>query len=195
MSHHIYETRAIILSTSPSGEADKSISLYTREFGLVRATAQGVRELKSKLRYSLQPGSLSVINLVRGRGGWRITNARLEENLFSALRSSHARLTVFARIQRLLVRMLQGEEKNVALFEELERGFSFLSKASELSLPEAELLLVLCVMHYLGYIGQSPALSMLLEKGFWGAEAIAEAARQRRALVRHVNESMRISQL
>src|SRR3989344_5676480 len=83
MSHHIYETDAFVFSALPHGEASRYMVLYTREFGLVRAAAQGLRELKSKLRYSLQPFSLSVVNLVHGRSGWRIVNARLAKNYFT----------------------------------------------------------------------------------------------------------------
>lgn len=195
MSHHIYETKAFVFGSFPSREADRQLLLYTRELGLIYATAQGVRELKSKLRYSLQPYSLSVINLVHGRSGWRITNARLESNYFAEIRASNDRLAVLARIQRLLRRLLQGEESHPALFDSLLSGFGFLVAVPEDSVAHAELLIVLCILHNLGYLGASPMLSALLVSGFWNLEAVKEVSRLRPTLLQTVNDSLRSSHL
>lgn len=194
-THHIYETKAFVLSAFPSGEADRYLILYTREFGLVRASALGLREIKSKLRYSLQPFSLSVVNLVRGRTGWRVVNARLLMNYFSEFRGAQVRQVVLARAFLLLKRLLHGEERNENLFTALLTGFTFLAEVADESLAEAELLLALRILHHLGYVGESPMLSSLLVSATWNLEAVAEARRQRIAAVRTVNESLRASQL
>ncbi|HEY4499415.1 MAG TPA: recombination protein O N-terminal domain-containing protein [Candidatus Paceibacterota bacterium] len=195
MPHHIYETKALILGSTPSREADRQLLLFSREFGLIYATAQGVRELKSKLRYSLQPYSLSSINLVHGRSGWRITNARLETNFFFDTRESNARLTVLARVSALLWRLLTGQERNEVFFDSLIPGIRFLAQLPETSLPEAELLLVLCILHHLGYLGESGTLSSILVSGFWNLEAVFKVSRMRTMLVHTVNESLRASHL
>jgi len=46
---HKYETRGIVLSRSPLGEANAFVTLLTPELGLVRARAQGVRRSGAKL--------------------------------------------------------------------------------------------------------------------------------------------------
>ena len=200
MSHHIYETDAFVLSALPHGEASRYMVLYTREFGLVRATAQGLRELKSKLRYSLQPYSLSVVNLVHGRSGWRIVNARLAKNYFTEFDGGRlpagrqARRLVLARACLLLRRMLAGEERNGELFDSFTEGLAFLETTAEEQLPNAELILVLRILYHLGYIGKSP-LSERLVKSPWGEEVLSEAARERRVLLNSVNESLQSSHL
>ena len=45
--NQIHHTEAIVLGGYAKGEADKLISLYTRDFGLVRADAKGVRKSTS----------------------------------------------------------------------------------------------------------------------------------------------------
>ena len=75
MSYSVYSTRGFILGSAPSGEAGKTYFLYTEQFGLVRATAIGVRHLKSKLRYNLEDYGFVTFSLVRGKEFWRITGA------------------------------------------------------------------------------------------------------------------------
>lgn len=67
MSYHIYTTRGIILSAKPFQEADRVYKILTRDFGLIYATATGVRRAESKLRGSLEPLRISSVSLVRGK--------------------------------------------------------------------------------------------------------------------------------
>ena len=83
MSHTLYSTECIVLGSVDSGEANRYISLFTREWVLC-AVARSVREEKSKLRYCLQSFSFTDATLVRGREVWRITGA--EENTVSIMR-------------------------------------------------------------------------------------------------------------
>ena len=73
--HHIYHTEAFVLGSNQNGEDSKIITLYTKELGLVRAKAQGIRKLASKLRFTLQNFSYAKVDLVRGKEIWRITTA------------------------------------------------------------------------------------------------------------------------
>ena len=48
-------TEAIVLHTLRLGEADRIVVLFTRDAGVVRATARGARKLKSRFGASLEP--------------------------------------------------------------------------------------------------------------------------------------------
>jgi recombinational DNA repair protein (RecF pathway) len=112
MSYAVYSTRGFILGSSPSGEASKIFLIYTSDFGLVRARAQSVRMLSSKLRYNLEDYSFGTFSLVRGREVWRLTGAEKQElpEKLSLVR---------ARVLNLVKRLVQGEEKNEKLFNTL----------------------------------------------------------------------------
>lgn len=112
MSYAVYTTRGFILASAPSGEASKTYSIYTEDFGLIAARAQGVRLLASKLRYNLEEYSLAALSLVRGREVWRITGAEKES-------LPRASAQIRARILNLTRRLVQGEERNDALFSAL----------------------------------------------------------------------------
>ena len=50
MSHKIFHTEGIVLSSKDTKESDRYLAVFTKELGLVKATAQGIRKLESKLR-------------------------------------------------------------------------------------------------------------------------------------------------
>ncbi|OHA18756.1 MAG: hypothetical protein A2664_04590 [Candidatus Taylorbacteria bacterium RIFCSPHIGHO2_01_FULL_46_22b] len=193
--HHIYETDAVVLSATPSGESDRQLTLFSREFGLIRVTAQGIRHLKSKLRYSVQPYSLVKVNLVQGRGGWRLTNAELSLNFFSLLCFDAPRSRILGNIFLLIRRLVQGEERNCALFDTLVAGLRFLVTTPAVSLPTTELVIVLRVLYNLGYIGATAPLSSDLLTGAWTSTVLMEAETHRGLFLRSINESLGASHL
>ena len=65
--HHIYHTEGIILDSRSFGEAGKHYSIFTRDLGMITASAQGVRKMSSKLRFILQDFAYLKIDLVAGK--------------------------------------------------------------------------------------------------------------------------------
>ncbi|MBI4088611.1 recombination protein O N-terminal domain-containing protein [Candidatus Kaiserbacteria bacterium] len=118
---HKYETHGIVLARLPLGEANASITLLTRELGVVRARAQGVRARGAKLAPALATFAESSLVLVRGREGWRLAGAVLEENWFKRLARAAPRRRA-ARVSGLLLRLVAGEAHDPALFS-IMRGF------------------------------------------------------------------------
>ena len=62
-----FRTRAIILSRTDYGEADRIIGFLTPDHGKVRAIAKGVRKSKSKLAGGIELFSVSDISFIPGR--------------------------------------------------------------------------------------------------------------------------------
>lgn len=153
MSYHVYQTKGFVLGSAPLGEAHKSYTIYTRDMGLVFASAQGIRLVQSKLRYSIDDYRLTAFALVRGREVWRVTNAREAEHA----PLSGRRLVLFARVSSLVKRLLHGEEKNEYLFDSLEALYVYLSQANLPAqiLSTLETLVVLRCLYALGYVNAS----------------------------------------
>ncbi len=146
---HKYETRGIVLSRSPVGESSAFVMLLTPELGLVRALAQSVRKPQAKLASALATFAESQLVLVRGRDGWRVAGAVLEENWFSKLRNANARRRA-ARVSGLLLRLVTGEAHNPALFQILRGFFGALSGLTGDTHEAAEMLVVLRMLATLG---------------------------------------------
>ena len=63
----LYRTPAVILKRMDLGEADRIVTLYSRDEGKVRAVAKGVRRTTSRSAGHLEPFTLSDVLLAVGR--------------------------------------------------------------------------------------------------------------------------------
>lgn len=193
--HHIYHTNGFILSSVNKGEANKMLTIYTREMGLVRAMVQGIRLHKSKLRFALQDLSHSNIDLVRGKDIWRVTTAS-SISTFPYARSSGASILIIARVSKLLERLCDGEQSNEKIFDDFMQSLYLLDNVNiENSSREAlELHLVLRIMDQLGYIGESDILKEYLD-GPIDLGRTEILLREKRSIISHINKALNESQL
>lgn len=195
MTYHIYHTEALILGGRPIGEGDRSLFCYTRELGLVLAHAKSLRESRSKLRYALQTFSHADIDLIRGKHGWRLISARPVHS-HSALWRHTSKRRVLAHHAGLLERLIQGEERHEALFDDIISGFQFLEHISdEAHLRAAELLLVIRLLAHLGYWEGHDTHAPLLADTAWDERTLEYVRRERPSLLLGVNHALQASQL
>ncbi|GAE70780.1 DNA recombination and repair protein RecO [Cutibacterium acnes JCM 18916] len=62
-----YRDQAVVLRTHKLGEADRIVSMLSREHGKIRAVARGIRRTSSKFGARLDPFNLVDLQLVQGR--------------------------------------------------------------------------------------------------------------------------------
>lgn len=196
MPHPHLTTEAIVLRGFPRGEGHRDLLLLTRGLGLVRATARSAREGRSKLRAALADYSHAHITLVRGRDAYRVVGALPVGNFFFEVRDAHKR-RLMARLTRLLLRLVKGEEKNEGLFSLFASGFSFLA-LEPLAVEDVrnlECLLVLRVLHALGYVGEREDFAGTILSPSLTRADIAAIAPLRTQVVRQINTSLSESHL
>jgi DNA repair protein RecO len=124
MSHHIYQTKAFVIDSMDVGEANKLLTLFTADLGLISVSAQSVRVMQSKLRPSIQDLSFSKVALVRGKEYWRLTSAEKLISLYDKRVSLPTR-QFMARSLQFVKRLTTGESKHEELFDMLSRLFTF----------------------------------------------------------------------
>jgi len=153
--HHIYKTQAIILNSYSFKEADKQLSLLTEDFGLIRTIAQGTRKIESKLRPSIQDYSVSEVALVKGRTGWRLTNAKIDYSISAQIENKKL-LKSFAQSLNLIERLVLGESED-GLFKIVLKFAKFYTEHQQQILhtdqiKNLESIFVLNILESLGYI-------------------------------------------
>ena len=192
MSHNIYNTDGFILKSANFGEANKYFFIFTEDFGLVKAAAQGVRLLQSKLRYSLEDFSFTRISFVRGREIWRITSA---EKKFTV--KEPEKFLLLSRIFSLLLRLLHGEEKNLELFQSLKEGIDFLIKSelTESELSNFECILALRILSALGYIGKLQDFDQFVSSPYFTVELILAMSALKSKAISEINKSLKETHL
>ena len=195
MSHHVYHTRGIILGSVPMRESNRFYKILTDELGLIGASAQSVRDGKSKLRYALQDFSPVVVDLVRGKEMWRITSA-IEEFACPNIKSDSVRLKLFARLCSLVQRLVHGEGREDALLLDLRGAFEFLEEdvlPSELH-SAFETLATFRVLVLLGYFDYE-GYEEFMESGIWSTETLEKFEKLRLKVIPRINEALVASQL
>lgn len=118
MAYEIYITDALVCGTKDSNTSDRSYLLFTRDAGMIWASAKSVREERSKHRYALQDFSVIRVSLVRGKAGWRITGTEPEKNLYFDCTTREARGAV-RNMLRFLRRFLHGETPVPEVFDDI----------------------------------------------------------------------------
>jgi len=193
--HHIYHTHGFVLSSRNMGEANKMLTIYTREMGLVRAAAQGIRLHKSKLRFTLQDFSYVNVDFVRGKELWRVTSAK-HISSFPIARSSTTSFILMMRVIKLIERLCVGESPNENIFDDFIQALHLLD-CYDISLQSREALelhVVLRIMNNLGYIGDSEILSKYLSSSFDYSKT-ESLLKERQSIIAHINKALTESQL
>ena len=192
--YHIFHTEGIVLGSKNFGETGKYYSVFTRDLGMVYASAQGVRKMSSKLRFILQDFAYLKIDLVQGKDFWRVTSAS-KTNKLEQLTKNPRTLKVFNNITKLLKRLLAGVERNDVLFTDLVNGLSILEKAkTNEELRNLEAIIVLRILSNLGYIGGDEKLQSIVKSPF-EENLIFEAIKSRRQILSEINKALKETHL
>lgn len=182
-----YHTDALVLGSRETGEADRVLALYTRDFGLVRGRCTSLRAARSKMRYALQNYSLANVALVRGKSGWRLAGAKSSA---TANGKNVKGVAAFARISSLVLRFVAGEEKHENLFEILREAHAALTGDSCEAWAAIEIVCVARIMHTLGYISSEVLTTPLLTHTAYSEENLREAESMREDLLRTINHAI-----
>lgn len=186
-----YHTEALILGSVERGESDRLFTLYTRDFGLVRARASAVRSERSRMRYALQHYARAHVSLVRGKRGWRLAGASAIQSVTKAGKGTSA----FARIAELVRRLVAGEEENMYLYEALAEAHHALMSDDEAISPVVEIVCVARMLYALGYISNEALQTALFTHTAYTGESLLEAETMKDKLLSSINKALTEAQL
>ena len=115
------------------GEADRALTLFTREHGKLRVSVRGARKTKSRMGGHVQPLMHASLLLVRGRSLDTVTQAqsiavfpRLRDDLLTTTRGLH--------VAELVDRFAEEHEPNETLFEHVLEGLDRLDRGGPMEL-------------------------------------------------------------
>src|SRR3989344_6733198 len=178
-----YSTDALVLGSWEHGEADRVFMLYTKDFGLVYARATSVREERSRLRYALSHYAHANVSLICGKRGWKLVGASSVRALLGEY------VNIFARIARLMTRLVAGEEKNEYLFSTLSSAHAQFF-APHTRVATIELICVARVLFALGYLSSEALRTALFTHTAYELPHLTEAEHLRESLVISVNQAI-----
>lgn len=158
MAYKAYITEALVCGSEDRLTSDRSLHLFAREAGMLRANVKSLREERSKQRYALQDFSYARITLVRGKSGWRVAGAEAIENFYLRAETREARAFVI-RVCSLLRRVVRGESPHTRIFDDVTYA---LGASWGNDIDSREPILTLRILNELGYISPHPSYNHFL---------------------------------
>jgi DNA repair protein RecO (recombination protein O) len=156
VSNRFFTTEALVIGSMRYREADRIVTLYTRDRGRVGAVAKGVRRTKSKVGGRLEPFSLVRASLYAGRGLYTVVGVDTLRT-FQGVRDELFRLEEGAHLFAAVRHLFPVEEGNPPAFNLLVRGVARLAEAAD-QVAAARVTLA-TRLKLLALLGYSPEMS------------------------------------
>jgi DNA repair protein RecO (recombination protein O) len=124
---HSFRVEAVVLRHADYGEADRLLTLYTRQLGKTRALAKGARKIASRKAGHIEPFTHVKLQLAKGRDMPLVTQADTVD-AYQALREDLILTSQAAYVLELLDRFTYEDEmENNAIFRLLTETLSRLA--------------------------------------------------------------------
>ncbi len=162
MSYAIYTTEALVCGSRPNNTSDKSFLLFTKEAGMLWATARSVREERSRQRHALQDFSFVRVSLVKGKSGWRVGSVEAMQNPFFAS-TDRVRRTAVVHVVKLLRRFVHGESALPRLYRDIEECCALILAEPDVDARTVTTLLDFRALMELGYIAEHELLQAIIQ--------------------------------
>ena len=151
----LYRDQAIVLRQHKLGEADRIVTLLTRQHGLVRAVGKGVRRTRSKFGARLEPFAYIDVQLYPGRNLDTVTQVHTVEAFAADIVADYGRYTAACAVLETAER-LAGEERAPA--PRLHTLTAGALRAIAAGQRPHELILDAFLLRAMGFAGWAPAL-------------------------------------
>lgn len=159
-----YKATGINLKSMPLGEADRLVTILTKEFGLMRVVAPGARKQKSKLAGRMGLFVVNELLLAKGRSLDKITQAETLES-YPGLSKHLSKLAASQYLAELVLCHALSEQPQVELFDLLNEHLRRLNELPNNTGSQLEISLVLAylshgIFHLLALAGIPPQVQV-----------------------------------
>ena len=148
----LYRARGFVLKRMDLGEADRILTLYTREHGKLRAVAKGVRKTTSRSAGHLEPFILTDLSLAVGKELDVIAQAETK-HAFREVREDLVLTTHAYYLAELTDLLTDDRLENRDVFDALVDGFTALAERQD-----ARLVVISFQLRLLDALGYRPEL-------------------------------------
>ncbi|MDD5040562.1 MAG: DNA repair protein RecO [Patescibacteria group bacterium] len=149
-----YSTQGILLKHQPYREADRLVTVFTKEFGRLTMIARGSRKVLSKLAGNLQPFTVADLTVVRGRTFDIITAAEVVAQ-FRVSSWKLPALYLAGRFSDIVCNATKDRQRDVRVYELVLEVFAALSVPA-VSVGRLHAIAWYGVWRLLTYLGYGP---------------------------------------
>lgn len=126
----LYKTEGIVLKSMEYEEADKIVTIYTKNYGKITAIAKGVRKTKSKFGSSLEILTHSIFLIYKGRNIDIVSQTEILESFFSTCKEV-IKFAFAANCIEVVNRLTEEREINIGLFNLLKEVLHYLKESND----------------------------------------------------------------
>ncbi|MCL5407732.1 MAG: DNA repair protein RecO [Patescibacteria group bacterium] len=146
-----YKTQGIILKRTNLGEADRILTIYTKNKGKIKVVAKGVRKTLSKLAGHLELFCLTKLEIAEGRNLDIITGADTLK-CFIKIRSNLEATNTAYYLAEIVQNLMAENQSHPEIFKLLDEVLEHLDNG------QSKLLLAYFEINFLSYAGFRPEL-------------------------------------
>ena len=144
----LYRDEGVVLKTIKLGEADRIVTIFTRENGKVRAVAKGIRKTKSRFGGRLEPFTRAELLIYRGRKDLdTITSVDIIDS-FDAARRDYELLNAASAMAELVEKITPDREGAFSTYALLIGGLRALTTTRTATVLPSFLIKLLSVSGY-----------------------------------------------
>ncbi len=157
MKLHSYSSEGIVLARRNYGEADRILSVYTKNHGRISLIAKGIRRPKSRKRGHLEIFSYIRFQAATGRGLDLMTEAEVIDD-FKEIRKNLKKVSLAYYFCEVVGKITHEGEVNERLFDLILENLEKLKSETELKKLRLDFILRLLIL-----LGYWPAEKQLLD--------------------------------
>lgn len=147
------KVEALVFSRRNVGDADRLVTLFSKDHGLMRVLAKGVRSVPSRRGCHLEPFT-NILALVTGEQGRCFLTASETNDYFHALHDDQDALMRVHLITRVVIGLLNEGDKQGHLYDVLKDCWSVLPSCERTKRSLLEIAIYLAVLKITGYFPQ-----------------------------------------
>lgn len=148
----LYNTEAIVLHHQDLGDADKIITLMSKEHGKIRTVARGAKRPRNRLIGGIQLFTYSEFLIFKGKSLDNISQCQIKESFFR-IREDFEKLVYTSYMAELIREFMPEKEKNEEIFYLLLKTLYWILKSKNIQLIarffETKLLLLTGILPYM----------------------------------------------
>ncbi len=151
-----YKLSGVVIKRINVHEADRIITFFSKEKGLIDLKAKGVRKITGKLKGALELFTRSDLELAKGKNLDVITGAQQKES-FPQIRESLLNTSALYYITESLINLLSREQVEKRIYQLFIKTLNLLNQ-KKITKAERQLLIINFLMKLLTLSGYQPEL-------------------------------------
>lgn len=161
----VYKTEAIILKRKNSGETDRILTLFSKQYGKMKVIAKGVRKTSSKRSPHLELFTYVDVVLHKGKIVDSVSEVNTRE-VFQGLRKHLSRIHIAYYFTELIDRLLPEKQEHADIFSYLVESFHIINQGRYTKGRKLCEERSLVLLQMLGYIPDKHAMDFMEIQAF-----------------------------